>query len=63
MGGTVVFGEYPGAVIAAEDEDGLHREEGHSGRHGTGVLTRRRGLGARDVARVVVVSSSDPRAP
>lgn len=44
VGGRVVFGEYPRTVVAAQDEHGLHREEGHSGGHGVGVPSRRRGL-------------------
>lgn len=33
----VVFGEYSRSVLGAQDEDGLHRQEGHSGRHGCGL--------------------------
>lgn len=66
VGGRVVFGEYPRAVVAAQDEHGLHREEGHSGGHGVGVSSRRRGLGvgvSRAMAGIVDVEQSPDSSP
>jgi hypothetical protein len=37
VGGIVVFREHAGAILGAEDYDGIHREQGHAGRHGCGV--------------------------
>lgn len=33
MGRRIVFGEYPGAIFGAKDEDCLDGKEGHSRRH------------------------------
>ncbi len=33
VGGRVVLGEYPAAILAGQDEDGIDGEQGHSGSH------------------------------
>lgn len=50
VGLVIVLGEYPRAVIAAEDEDGLHREKGHIGWHGDDVLPIGRELQCRGIS-------------
>jgi hypothetical protein len=35
---VVVFGEDAGAILGAEDYDGVDGEQGHAGRHGCGFV-------------------------
>lgn len=39
---VVVFGEYPAAIVGAENDDGIDGEEGHSWRHVGCSVGRRR---------------------